>query len=83
MFLSGQAPAAIVAARGLAQNSDAGELEKVVREVVADPAFAKSLAEFRAGNAKAINALKGPIMKRTQGKANPALVDEILRRVLA
>ncbi len=83
MFLTGQAPAAIVGARGLAQNSDAGELERVVREVVADPAFAKSLAEFRAGNAKAINALKGPIMKRTQGKANPALVDEILRRVLS
>jgi len=82
MFRTGQPPSAIVAARGLAQNSDAGELEKVVREVVADPAFAKSLAEFRAGNAKAINALKGPVMKRTQGKANPALVDEILRRVL-
>lgn len=82
MARTGAAPADVVAARGLAQNSDAGELEKVVREVVADPAFAKSLAEFRAGNAKAINALKGPIMKRTQGKANPALVDEILRRVL-
>lgn len=82
MFRTGEAPAAIVAAKGLAQNSDAGELERVVREVVADPAHAKSLAEHRAGNPKAINALKGPIMKRTQGKANPALVDEILRRVL-
>lgn len=82
MFRSGRSPAEIVAALGLAQNNDTDELERIVREVVADPAFAKSLAEFRAGNAKAINALKGPIMKRTQGKANPALVDEILRRVL-
>jgi len=82
MFRTGQAAAAIVAARGLAQNNDTTELEQVVREVVADPAFAKSLAEYRAGNAKAINALKGPIMKRTQGKANPAVIDEILRRVL-
>jgi aspartyl-tRNA(Asn)/glutamyl-tRNA(Gln) amidotransferase subunit B len=82
MFRSGRSPAEIVAALGLAQNNDTDELEKIVREVVADPAYAKSLAEIRAGNAKAINALKGPIMKRTQGKANPALVDEILRRVL-
>jgi aspartyl-tRNA(Asn)/glutamyl-tRNA(Gln) amidotransferase subunit B len=82
MFRTGQAAATIVAARGLAQNNDTAELEQVVREVVADPAFAKSLTEYRAGNAKAINALKGPIMKRTQGKANPAVIDEILRRIL-
>ena len=54
----------------------------MVREVIADPAVAKSIAEYRAGNAKAINALKGPIMKRTGGKANPAVVDEILRKLL-
>ena len=82
MFRTGQEPAAIVDAKGLRQNSDAGELEAVVREVIADPAVAKSIAEYRAGNAKAINALKGPIMKRTGGKANPAVVDEILRKLL-
>jgi len=82
MFRTGQEPAAIVDAKGLRQNSDAGELEAVVREVIADPAVAKSIAEYRAGNAKAINALKGPIMKRTGGKANPVVVDEILRKLL-
>ena len=83
MFKSGQDAAAIVDAKGLRQNSDTGELEKIVQEVIADPAVAKSIAEYRAGNEKAINALKGPIMKRTQGKANPVLIDQLLRKFLA
>ncbi|MEI6793818.1 MAG: Asp-tRNA(Asn)/Glu-tRNA(Gln) amidotransferase subunit GatB [Verrucomicrobiota bacterium] len=83
MFKSGQDAAAIVDAKGLRQNSDTGELEKIVQEVIADPAVAKSIAEYRAGNEKAINALKGPIMKRTQGKANPILIDQLLRKFLA
>jgi aspartyl-tRNA(Asn)/glutamyl-tRNA(Gln) amidotransferase subunit B len=82
MFKSGQDAAAIVDAKGLRQNSDTGELEKIVQEVIADPSVAKSIAEYRAGNEKAINALKGPIMKRTQGKANPVLIDQLLRKFL-
>jgi len=82
MFKTGQDPMVIVDQKGLKQNSDTGELEKIVREVVADPAVAKSIAEYRAGNEKAINALKGPIMKRTQGKANPGLIDQLLRKIL-
>jgi len=82
MFKTGQDAAAIVDAKGLRQNSDTGELEKIVQEVIADPAVAKSIAEYRAGNEKAINALKGPIMKRTQGKANPGLIDQLLRKAL-
>ena len=82
MFTSGRDAAAIVDAKGLRQNSDTGELEKIVQEVIADPAVAKSIAEYRAGNEKAINALKGPIMKRTQGKANPVLIDQLLRKFL-
>ncbi len=82
MFRTGQDPATIVDAKGLRQNSDTGELEQICREVAADPAVAKSIAEFRAGNEKAINALKGPIMKRTQGKANPVVIDQLLRKIL-
>ena len=82
MFKTGQEAVAIVDAKGLRQNSDTGELEKIVQEVIADPAVAKSIAEYRAGNEKAINALKGPIMKRTQGKANPVLIDQLLRKFL-
>ena len=43
----------------------------------------KAAAEFRAGKESAINGLKGPVMKASQGKANPRLVDEIIRRLLA
>lgn len=82
MFETGQDAAAIVDAKGLRQNSDTGELAQIIQEVIADPAVAKSIAEYRAGNAKAINALKGPIMKRTQGKANPVLIDQLLRKFL-
>ncbi len=82
MFSTGKDALAIVEAKGLRQNSDTGELEKIVAEVIADPAVAKSIAEYRAGNEKAINALKGPIMKRTQGKANPVMIDQLLRKLL-
>ena len=82
MFSTGKDALAIVEAKGLRQNSDTGELEKIVAEVIDDPAVAKSIAEYRAGNEKAINALKGPIMKRTQGKANPVMIDQLLRKLL-
>ena len=82
MFKTRKDALVIVEEKGLRQNSDTGELEKIIREVVADPAVAKSIAEYRAGNAKAINALKGPIMKRTQGKANPVMIDQLLRQIL-
>jgi aspartyl-tRNA(Asn)/glutamyl-tRNA(Gln) amidotransferase subunit B len=72
---------AIIDARGLRQISDAGAIEKIVDEVLA--ANAKSVEEFRAGKDKAFNALVGQAMKATKGKANPAQVNEILRRRLA
>jgi aspartyl-tRNA(Asn)/glutamyl-tRNA(Gln) amidotransferase subunit B len=72
---------AIIDARGLKQISDVGAIEKIVDEVLA--ANAKSVEEFRAGKEKAFNALVGQAMKATKGKANPAQVNEILRRKLA
>jgi aspartyl-tRNA(Asn)/glutamyl-tRNA(Gln) amidotransferase subunit B len=72
---------AIIAARGLQQISDTGELERILDEVLgANP---KSVEEFRAGKEKAFNALVGQAMKATKGKANPAQVNEILKRKLA
>ena len=72
---------AIIAVRGLQQISDTGELERILDEVLA--ANARSVEEFRAGKEKAFNALVGQAMKATRGKANPAQVNEILRRKLA
>ncbi|CAG9185302.1 Asp-tRNA(Asn)/Glu-tRNA(Gln) amidotransferase subunit GatB [Cupriavidus pinatubonensis] len=71
---------AIIAAKGLKQMSDTGELEKIIDDVLA--ANAKSVEEFRAGKEKAFNALVGQAMKATKGKANPAQVNELLKRKL-
>ena len=82
MAASGEPPAAIVAKKGLAAApTDTAELEGWCRDAIA--ANAKSVAEFKAGKESAINGLKGPIMKASRGKANPKLVDETLRRLLA
>ena len=78
MFASGDAPAAIVEKKGLAQVSDTGAIEKFCDEAIA--ANPKSAADFKAGNANALNFLKGQVMKASKGKANPALVGEILER---
>ena len=71
---------AVIEKRGLKQISDAGALEAIVAAVVA--ANPKSVEEFRAGKEKAFNALVGQVMKATQGKANPAQVNELLRKKL-
>jgi aspartyl-tRNA(Asn)/glutamyl-tRNA(Gln) amidotransferase subunit B len=82
MFASGGGAGAIVDARGLRQNSDTGEIERIIREVLELPGSAKAVAEFKAGNEKALNSLKGPVMKASKGKANPKLVDEIIRKLI-
>ena len=71
---------AIIAAKGLKAMSDTGELEKIIDDVLA--ANAKNVEEVRAGNAKAMNALVGQAMKATKGKANPAQVNELLKKKL-
>jgi aspartyl-tRNA(Asn)/glutamyl-tRNA(Gln) amidotransferase subunit B len=55
-------------------------LERILDEVLA--AHAKSVEEFRAGKDKAFNALVGQAMKATKGKANPGLVNELLKKKL-
>jgi len=72
---------AIIEAKGLKQMNDTGELEKIIDEVLA--ANPKNVEEFKAGNAKALNGLVGPIMKASKGKANPAQVNALLMKKLA
>jgi aspartyl-tRNA(Asn)/glutamyl-tRNA(Gln) amidotransferase subunit B len=67
----------VIEARGLRQMNDAGALEKIVDEVIA--ANPDNVAQFKAGKDKAFNALVGQVMKASQGKANPAQVNELLR----
>lgn len=70
----------IIESQGLKQISDSGELESLIEGVFA--ANAKSVEEFKAGKEKAFNALVGQVMKAARGKANPAQVNEILKRKL-
>ena len=72
---------AIISAKDLKQSNDTGEIERILDEVLA--ANQKSVDEFRAGKDKAFNALVGQAMKATKGKANPALVNELLKKKLA
>ena len=74
-------PDAIIESRGLKQISDTGAIEAIVDQVLA--ANAKQVEDYRAGKEKAFNSLVGQVMKATQGKANPAQVNETLRKKLS
>ena len=81
MAATGERPEPIVERKGLRQSTDTGELEVWCQDAIgANP---RSVADFKAGNEKAINSMKGGVMKASKGKANPKLVDEVLRRLLA
>ncbi|MEA3188305.1 MAG: aspartyl-tRNA(Asn)/glutamyl-tRNA(Gln) amidotransferase subunit [Chthoniobacter sp.] len=81
MFANGRPAADIVDERGLKQESDAGAIEALCDEAIA--LSTKAVAEYKAGKLQAINSIKGQVMKLSQGKANPALVGEILARKLS
>ena len=72
---------AVIEAKGLKQMNDTGALEAILDEVLA--ANAKSVEDYRAGKEKAFGALVGQAMKATRGKANPAQVNELLKKKLA
>jgi aspartyl-tRNA(Asn)/glutamyl-tRNA(Gln) amidotransferase subunit B len=71
---------AIIDAKGLKQMNDTGALESIIDEVLA--ANADNVAQFKAGKEKAFNALVGQAMKASKGKANPAQVNEMLKKKL-
>ncbi|HEX8552054.1 MAG TPA: Asp-tRNA(Asn)/Glu-tRNA(Gln) amidotransferase subunit GatB [Abditibacteriaceae bacterium] len=80
MFTSGRDAKAIVEEKGLTQVSDTGELEAIIQRVLANNA--KAVEDFKAGKEKSFGALVGGVMKETKGRANPALVNEMLRAEL-
>lgn len=71
----------VIAAKGLKQESDSGAIEAIIDEVLA--ANAAMVEEFKAGKEKAFNALVGQAMKASKGKANPAQVNDILKKKLS
>lgn len=68
--------------KNLLQVSDEGAIAAIVDEVLVDPASQKAVEDIRAGNDKAIGFLVGQIMKKSQGKANPALAQKLIRERL-
>jgi aspartyl-tRNA(Asn)/glutamyl-tRNA(Gln) amidotransferase subunit B len=80
-FEAGEAPKKIVEREGLAQISDEGALEAAVDEVIA--ASPKEAERYKAGNEKLIGHFVGQVMKKTGGRANPAKVNELVKRKLS
>jgi aspartyl-tRNA(Asn)/glutamyl-tRNA(Gln) amidotransferase subunit B len=78
---SSASPAEIVAARGMAVMSDVSALEAMARELLGENA--KQAASYRAGKTNLLGFFVGQMMKRTKGSADPALVNDILTRLLS
>jgi len=80
MYGTGKAPETIVAEKGLKQVTDEGEIGEVIDSIMA--AHPNQVDEYRAGKEKLLGFFVGQVMKQTQGKANPKLVNEVLREKL-
>jgi aspartyl-tRNA(Asn)/glutamyl-tRNA(Gln) amidotransferase subunit B len=80
MYRTGKPPREIVTEQGLVQMRDSGALEAVIRQVLADNA--SQVADYRAGKHKLFGFFVGQTMKATEGKANPQMVNELLRKWL-
>ena len=80
MVKSDKAPSVLVKELGLEQVSDTGAIEKLVDETLAENP--QSIADFKAGKDRALGFMVGQIMKKSRGKANPAMVNEMLLKKL-
>jgi aspartyl-tRNA(Asn)/glutamyl-tRNA(Gln) amidotransferase subunit B len=81
MWLDGKDADAIIEARGLRQITDASAIEKTIDAVIA--ANPQQLADYRSGKDKLFGFFVGQVMKATGGKANPAQVNDLLKRKLS
>ena len=81
MLETGEDPARIVEERGLKQTSDTGAIEKVIAEVLA--ANPDKVAEYRSGKDKLFGFFVGQTMRAMQGKGNPQVINELLKKALA
>lgn len=81
MFESGKDAPTIVEEKGLRQVTDTGAIEELIDSVIASQA--EKVAEYRSGKDKLFGFFVGQVMKQSQGKANPAMVNELLKKKLA
>ena len=80
MFETGKDPEKIVQEKGLVQIADSSELEQIIAQVLSQND--KSVQDYKGGKTNAFGFLIGQIMKATQGKANPKMVNELLTEKL-
>lgn len=80
MLESGREPAKIVEEKGLKQITDTSELEGIVKQVIADNV--DNVEKYKAGNERVFGFFVGQVMKQTGGKANPQIVNDLLRQHL-
>jgi aspartyl-tRNA(Asn)/glutamyl-tRNA(Gln) amidotransferase subunit B len=81
MFETGKAPQDIVKEKGLVQITDTAEIEAIIRKVLADNPT--QVEQFKSGKDKVFGFLVGQVMRATQGKANPQLLNDLLRQELS
>jgi len=80
MFETGKSPKQIVEEKGLKQISDEGEIRKIIEEVLSK--YPVEVEKYKNGNEKLFGFFVGQVMKETKGKANPAIVNKILKDLL-
>jgi aspartyl-tRNA(Asn)/glutamyl-tRNA(Gln) amidotransferase subunit B len=80
MYKSGKTPQAIIAEKGLVQITDEGALSATVAGILEKNP--EQVAQYRAGKEKVFGFFVGQVMKATQGKANPQLINDIIKRML-
>lgn len=82
LLSSERSPREIATDKNLIQVSDMDAIGAIVDEVLAEPASAKAIEDIKNGNDKVIGFLVGQVMKKSQGKANPALAQKLIRERL-
>jgi len=80
MWEEGKTADDIIAEKGLKQETDTGAIEAIIKEVLA--ANEKMVEEYKSGKEKAFNGLVGQVMKASRGKANPAQVNELMKKLI-
>ena len=80
MWEEGKTADEIIAEKGLKQETDTGAIEAIIKDVLA--ANEKMVEEFKSGKEKAFNGLVGQVMKASRGKANPAQVNELMKKLI-
>ena len=81
MFETGKKPAEIIEEKGLAQIQDSSEIEGIVNEVLSNNQ--QSIEDYKAGKDRALGFLVGQVMKASRGKANPQIVNKLIREKIS